>query len=494
MSSPQLQRKLGSLACISIVVGSVIGSSIFMKPATMAGQLGSPIFLSIVWILAGIVSIFGGMINAEIGAMLPETGGQYAYFRHMYGKFFAYMYGWGSFIVINTAAVAAISFISAQYLTYLIDVPGFSEATANTIVINIPFIGQILPLQNFGVKTIAIVLVLIFTLLNHRSLKMGAGVQILFTVLKLAALLFLIGGIFLSGKGSLSHFIANSRTMDFSSWAVITGFVAATSGALAAYDGWNNLGFTGGEIKNPQKNIPRGLIWGLAICIILYFLTTQAYLYMMPIDEMKNSKLVATDALSKVMGTRGAVVIALLVIISATGATNGNILPTARISYAMAKDRLFFRYAGRVDKKHHTPYGALWLHCFMSCIFILSGSFDMLADLFVFVSWLFYGFGAYGIFILRKKMPHAERPYKLKAYPFIPIIFILFAAFYFVITIYNDIHNYISGQSKLINSVLGLALLLTGVPFYFYFRSKYKKNTPIEKSTTPIGILEQKIN
>ena len=197
----------------------------------------------------------------------------------------------------------------------------------------------------------------------------------------------------------------------------------------------------------------------------------------MPIDEIKNSSLVATDALSKVMGEWGVTVIALLVIISTTGATNGNILPTARISYAMSRDRLFFKWAGKVNPKYHTPHGALWLHCMMSCLFILSGSFDMLADLFVFVSWLFYGFAAYGIFILRRKMPHAERPYKLKGYPLIPFIFILFAALYFFITIYNDIHNYYSGKSRLINSALGLSLLLTGIPFYFYFKWRNKNAT-----------------
>ena len=290
----------------------------------------------------------------------------------------------------------------------------------------------------------------------------------------MAALVFLIAAIFLSGKGSFGNFSLNSTSMDFSSWAVISGFVAATSGALAAYDGWNNLGFTGGEIKDPQKNIPRGLIWGLVICICLYLFTTQAYLYMMPIDEIKNSPLVATDALSKIMGTWGVTVIALLVIISTTGATNGNILPTARISYAMSRDRLFFNWAGRVDAKYHTPYGALWMHCMMSCLFIFSGSFDMLADLFVFVSWLFYGFAAFGIFILRKKMPDAERPYRLKGFPWIPVIFILFAAFYFFITIYNDVINYKTGKTNLINSVLGLSLLLTGIPFYFYFRWRNK--------------------
>jgi APA family basic amino acid/polyamine antiporter len=480
-----LQRKLGTWACISIVAGSVIGSAIFMKPATMAAQLGSPFLLLSVWIVAGIVSIFGGMINAEVGAMLPETGGQYAYFRHMYGDFFAYLYGWGCLIVINTASIAAISFIAAQYTTYFITLPHFSGSVEQSFVLTIPYIGQVFPLENFGVKIVALCLVLVFTFINHRSLKAGGNIQILFTILKVVVLLFLIVGIFLSGKGSLTNFIIPSSTMHFSSWSIITGFVAATSGALAAYDGWNNLGYTGGEIKYPQKNIPRGLIWGLGLCIGLYLLTSGAYLYMLPLDEMKASNLVATDALSKVMGAAGASIIALLVIVSTTGAINGNILPCARITYAMAKDGLFFSWASQVDRNHHTPYAALWLQCILSSLFILTGSFDMLADLFVFVAWMFYGFAAYGIFILRKKMPEAVRPYKLKAYPFIPIVFILFAAFYFVTTIYNDIHKYITGQSKTINSVFGCLLLLLGVPFYWYFKMKYKID-PAQRKTEAV--------
>lgn len=474
MHPPQLQRKLGLWACISIVAGSVIGSSIFMKPATMAAQLGSPVLLLVVWTVAGVVSIFGGMINAEIGTMLPQTGGQYVYFRHMYGRFFAYLYGWAGFIVINTAAIAAIAFIAAQYTTYFIPLPHFSPGTEQSFVFEIPFVGRLFPLENMGVKSLAIGLVIIFTLINHRSVKAGGHVQVVFTVVKVSALLFLILGVFFSGKGSVKNFVTAGSAMDFSSWGVITGFVAATSGALAAYDGWNNMGFVGGEIKDPQKNIPRGLIWGLVICIILYILTTLAYLYLLPVDVMKTSKLVATDALLKVMGGGGASIIALMVIISATGAINGNILPCARITYAMAKDGLFFSWGATVDSRHHTPSAALWGQCFVSCLFIVSGSFDMLADLFVFVSWLFYGFAAFGIFILRKKMPGAERPFKLKGYPLIPIVFILFAGFYFVITVYNDIHNYMIGQSKMINAALGLLLLLTGVPFYWWFGQKYK--------------------
>lgn len=263
--------------------------------------------------------------------------------------------------------------------------------------------------------------------------------------------------------------------MNFSAWSVLTGFVAATSGALAAYDGWNNLGSAGGEIRNPQKNIPRGLIWGLLICMLLYLGTTQAYLYMMPLDEMKGSHLVATDVLSKVMGSKGASVIALLVVVSTLGAVNGNVLPCARITYAMAHDKLFFSWAGKVDPKYHTPYTSLWLQCIWSALFVLTGSFDMLTDMFVFVTWIFYGFAAYGIIVLRKKMPDADRPYKLKGYPYIPVVFILFTLLYFIITIYNDVHNYVTGQSRIIYSALGLLLLAAGVPFYVYFRWKQRR-------------------
>lgn len=473
--SNTLQRKLGLWACISIVAGSVIGSSIFMKPATMAGQLGSPLLLSLVWVVAGVVSIFGAMINAEVGAMLPETGGQYAYFRYMYGRFFSYMFGWASFIVINTAAIAGISFIFAQYSTYFIDLPSFSDTTVSSFIIHLPFIGELYPLNNIGVKALAILLIVVVTAINHRSVKAGGNIQVLFTLIKVLALLFLILGIFFSGKGSVSNFTTNSINMDFSAWGVLTAFIAATSGALAAYDGWNNLGFAGGEIKNPQKNIPRGLIWGLVVCIVMYLLTTQAYLYMLPVEEMKDSSLVATDALQKVMGAGGASLIAIMVIISTAGAANGNILPCSRVTYAMAKDGVFFSWAAKEDKRNHTPFASLWLQAAWSVVFVMTGSFDMLMDMFVFVTWIFYGFAAYGIIILRKKMPDAPRPYRLKGYPTIPIIFILFAALYFVITLYNDIYNYNTGKTPIVYSLLGLVLLSAGIPFYVYFLYRNKK-------------------
>lgn len=472
----RLERKLGLWASVSIVIGSVIGSSIFMKPATMAAQLGSPLLLLLVWIVAGVVSLFGGMINAEVGCLIPESGGQYAYFRQMYNNFFAYLFGWACFIVINTASISGIAFVFADYLQYFIKLPRFSQSVEHSIPFTIPFIGKFYLLENVGVKAMATLIIIVLTWINIKSLKAGGAVQVFFSVLKVAALVFLIGAIFFSGRGTLLNLRQDSSTFDHSLWKIIPAFIAATTGALAAYDGWNNLGFVSGEIKNPQKNIPRGLILGLITCIIIYALTNEAYLYMLPVDTMKNSSLVASDALYKVMGVAGGGFVALMVVLSTAGATNGNLFTSSRVIYAMGEERIFFAFTGKVSSKYNTPANALLLQCVWAVILVFIGSFDMLMDMFVFISWIFYAFAAYGIFILRKKMPDAHRPYKLKGYPYLPIIFIFFSMLYVVITLYNDINNYMVGKSPIINSVFGLALTAMGIPLYWYFKKKPVSN------------------
>lgn len=477
MPVQKLERRLGLWASISIVVGSIIGSGIFMKPAIMAGQVGSPLILLLVWVVAGVVSLFGGMINAEVGTLLPKTGGQYVFFRYMYGDFFAFMYGWASLSVINTASAASIAFVFAQYAEYFIDLPRFSSEFEKSVSFAIPFIGKIFPLENMGVKTLAIALISIFTWINYYSVKVGGAVQVFFTLLKVGSLLMVVLLIFFWGKGSVQNFFTVSDDRDTSSWGMISGFIAACSGALMAYDGWNNLGFVAGEIKNPGKNIPRGLVIGLTTCLLMYVLITQAYLYVLPIDEMKRSSLVASDALRIVMGVAGGGLVALLVMISTAGATNGNILPCARITFAMAGDNKFFPWAGKVHPRFHTPGNALLLQGVWACLFVLSGSFDMLTDMFVFVSWMFYGFAGYGVFILRKKMPDTERPYRVWGYPVVPVIFILFAGFYFAVTLHTDITNYIAGKTVFINSVFGLVITCLGIPLYWYFRRKNNTKT-----------------
>lgn len=473
----QLERKLGLWASVSIVIGSVIGSSIFMKPATMAAQLGSPLLLLLVWIVAGVVSLFGGMINAEVGCLIPESGGQYAYFRQMYNNFFAYLFGWACFIVINTASISGIAFVFADYLQYFVKFPRFPQSVEHAIPLVIPFIGKFYLLEDVGVKTVASLIIIVFTWVNIKSLKAGGAVQVFFSVLKVAALVFLVIAIFFSDKGSLLNLRRDSLTFDHSLWKVIPAFIAATTGALAAYDGWNNLGFVSGEIKDPQKNVPRGLIMGLITCIIIYALTNEAYLYMLPVDIMKNSSLVASDALYKVMGVAGGGFVALMAILSTAGATNGNLFPSSRVIYAMGEERNFFAFTGKVSSKYNTPANALLLQCIWAVLLVFIGSFDMLVDMFVFISWIFYAFAAYGIFILRRKMPDVHRPYKLKGYPYLPVIFIFFSMLYVVITLYNDISNYMTGKSPIINSVFGLVLTAMGIPLYWYFK---KKSAPTE--------------
>lgn len=471
---PTLERKLGLWACISIVAGAVIGSSIFMKPATMAAQTGSPVILLAVWVVAGIISLFGGMINAEVGCVLPKTGGQYVYFRHMYGDFFAFLYGWAGFIVINTASIAAIAFVFAQYVEYFYDLPHLSAAAEASVEWSIPFVGKLYPLEAIGVKALAIAVIVGITFINYCSLKWGGRLQLFFTVIKVAALLLLVGVIFFSGQGDAQNFITPAPDADFSTWGIIAGFVAATSGALAAYDGWNNLGFVAGEIKDPRRNIPRSLFIGIGICIVMYVLTNQAYVYMLPVEEMRHSTRVASDALDATDILGGGAVVGLLVMLSTIGATNGNVLPCARVVYAMGEEKKFLPWAGKVHPRFHTPGNALWLQCIWACMFVVTGSFDMLTDMFVFITWIFYGFAAYGIFILRRKMPDAERPYRTWGYPVVPVIFIAFAALYFGLTIYNDVHNYTSGKAPVINSVLGLLLTAAGIPVYYYFRRRNK--------------------
>lgn len=470
-SSGNLQKKIGFTAAASIVVGSIIGSGVFMKPATMADQLGSPIWLTLVWIIAGVFSLFGALIYAELGAQMPETGGIYIFFRRMFGDFFAFLYGWAAFSVINTAAVAAISFVCAQYADYFLHLPRFDTLTEQSVVWHIPFIGDLHPLENFGVKSLAVGLMFSLTALNYRSVKAGSAFQLVSTVIKMAVIAALIAGIFFSGEGSVQNFVQAENPKH--GYALLGSIVVAMTGAFYAYDGWINITFIAGEIKQPQKNIPRSLILGVFACIAIYVLVNQAYLYVLPVEKVASSSLVAADAISAALGKTGGAIVAAMIVICTLGAVNGNVMATARITYAMGKDRVFMPWAGKEHKRFHTPGNALWLHAVWTALFIITGSFDMLADMFVFVTWIAYGVGAAGIFILRKKMPAAERPYKVWGYPWVPILFIAFTGFYLVITIWNDVTNYLAHRQPVINSVLGLLLTLIGVPLYFYYKRKY---------------------
>ena len=474
MSTTSLTQKIGFWSATAIIIGSIIGSGVFMKPASMAGQLGSPIWLTIVWIIAGLFSLFGALIYAELGAMMPETGGIYVYFRKMFGDFVAYLYGWAAFSVINTTAIAAIAFVCAQYADYFLHLPRFDAVTEQTVAWHLPFIGELHPLENFGVKTLAIVLVAGLTWLNYRSVKAGSSFQLISTILKIGVIAALVFGIFFLGHGSVENFFQSEHPKQGA--ALFSAIMAALTGAFFAYDGWVNITFIAGEIKQPQRNIPKSLFTGVIVCIIIYLLVNQAYLYVLPVEKIAASSLVASDAMSIAIGSTGGAIVAAMIVVCTLGAINGNILATTRVTYAMGKDKVFLPWAGKEHKRFQTPGNALWLHASWISVLIISGSFDMLADMMVFISWIVYGMGAVGIFMLRKKMPQAERPYKIWMHPVITILFIGFTALFLIITVYNDVTNYINHRQPVVNSLLGIVIVALGIPFYFYYRRKNTKS------------------
>ncbi|PWT78653.1 MAG: hypothetical protein C5B59_01315 [Bacteroidetes bacterium] len=467
-----LRKTIGLWSATSIVIGSVVGSTIFIKPATMASQLGSPLLLIIVWLVAGIITFFGGMVYAELGSMYPETGGQYVYLQKMYGDFVAFLYGWSTIAVINTAAIAAISFVCAKYLGFFIHLPRFSPGIEHSVKWHIPGIADIFPLEDAGVKAVAILIVFILTIVNYVSVRYGNAIQFIATLVKVLVIIFLVVGILFSGQGDLTNLVTRSSQFHLSGWALLAAFMAATTGAFASYDGWVNINMVAGEIKDPQKNLTKSLLFGLVICILIYVCMNFAYMYALPIDTMSHSSLVASDATEKVLGRMGGAIVALLIVVSAFGATNINLLTNARIVFAMGQDGTFFRWSGKIHPRYQTPGNSVVIIATWSCLFVISGSFDILADMFVFMAWVFYGLTVAGIFILRKKFPDYPRPYRIRGYPFIPIIFALFTLFYVLVNLFNDIDNYRTGKSTVVNSVVGLLLTLAGVPIYWYLKRK----------------------
>ncbi len=472
-----LSKKIGFWSATAIIIGSVIGSGVFMKPASMAGQLGSPIWLTVIWIIAGLFSLFGALIYAELGAMIPETGGMYVYFRKMFGDFIGFIYGWSAFSVINTTAVAAISFVCAQYADYFLHLPRLDSITEQSVIWHIPFIGDLFPLENLGVKTLAILLVTSFTTVNYISTRAGSAFQVVSTIIKVAALGLLIFGIFISGNGNFENF--TTALYPKQNGALLAGIMAALSGAFFAYDGWANITFVAGEMNHPQRNIPKSLFTGVLTCVIVYVLVNQAYLYVMPVEQIAGSSLVAADAMTISWGVAGGAIIAALIVICTLGAINGNTMAVARVTYAMGKDKVFLPWAGKEHKRFQTPGNALILHGLWVSMFIISGSFDMLADMMVFMTWMFYGLGAIGVFILRKKMVDTERPYKIWKHPFVTVLYIAFTTFFLGATIYNDVTNYIAGTQPVINSLLGLLITALGIPLYFYFKRKQVKENSL---------------
>ena len=471
-----LKRSIGLWSGVSLVIGSIIGAGIFMRPASMAERLGSPYMLFLVWIIAGFISTIGATIYAELGTMFPDTGGPYVYLQKIYGDFPAFLFGWASNIVINTTSIASMAFVAAQYLGFFVHLPRFGPGVETSIRLHIPFVADIYPLENIGVKAVAAGLLAILITVNYCSTRGGNGLQVLATAVKTLALVLLIGGLLFSGKGHLANFVTNSPDFHPGGWLLVIGFMAATSGAFSSYDGWYNINMVAGELENPQKNISRSLLIGVGACIGIYLLTTVAYNYILPVEKMAHSPLVAADAMGAVFGHAAAGLVSALIFLAAFGCAQANLLAPSRIVFKTAQEGGFFAFTGKVHPRFGTPGNAVIFMGVISILFVFSGSFDILADMFVFLSWIFYGLTGVGFFLLRYRMPDAPRPWRARGYPLLPALFVAFTVFYLVVTLYTDIHNYATGKSPIIQSVFGLLLTATGIPFYLYFQRQKRKH------------------
>jgi basic amino acid/polyamine antiporter, APA family len=457
----QLVRSITLSSAIILVISLVIGSGVYKKVAPMSDGLLSPKLVLLAWILGGIISLFGALSNAEVAGMMAGSGGEFVYFRRIYGRFMAFMWGWSTFAVIKTAAVASIAYVFAQSLNSMVQLPHLSPEIESIKI------GIFLPFENFGVKAVTILLILALTYVNSRGLKGGAALSEWITRFVVVGLAGIVLSGLLFGHGSMDNITNNSANYVDYAWTdfrLIKAIFAALLAAFWAYEGWNTVGFLGGEIQNPNKNLPLALFFGLMAIIASYLLVNFTYLYVMPVDKLievykAKNEIAAVAVVRQFAGEIGAMVISLIILITTFGCTNSTILAPPRVYQAMAKEGLFFKKAANIHPVFNTPNTALWMQGIWACLLVLSGSFDQLTDMLIFAAFTFYGATALGVFILRKREPDAERPYRVWGYPFVPAIFILFCVALVAITFINQPRE----------AIFGTVLMLTGVPFYWYF-------------------------
>ncbi|MFN8354031.1 MAG: amino acid permease [Spirosomataceae bacterium] len=460
----QLVRSIGLGAATALVISSVIGSGVFKKVAPMSAELQSPTLVLLCWVLAGLVSLAGTLSNAEIGSMLADSGGEFAYFRTIYNRFFAYLFGWSQFAVVRTASIASLAYVFSQSFNSLVPLGNPLAAWADVDLLGLH------PFDNSGVKILGITLIVGLTYFNYRGLKLGASLSNVLTVAMLIIIaLIVVLGLTMS-DGSMSNITTNSVTYDPDKLSGMTLFKAMFVASLSAfwgYEGWAALGYIGGEIKNPQRNLPLALTLGSLIIMAVYLLLNFTYLYVMPIDNFiaihqSQNGIAAVSVVKHFLGEGGGWIISVLILITTFNCTSSTLLTSARISYSMAKDGVFFKGTEYVHPDYNTPSKALWIQAFWSAVMMLSGTFDQLTDMLIFASFIFYGATTVGVFILRKRMPDAERPYKVVGYPIVPLIFIVACVALLINTLF----------SRPYEALIGLALIATGLPFYWYWTKK----------------------
>lgn len=467
--TPELKKSFGLKMAVIIVISAIIGSGVFKKVAPMAAMLHAPWLVVGAWLLAGIIVLFGVFCIAELAAMFPDSGGPFIWLEQVYGKLISFLYGWSSFTVIQTAAISSIAFVFAGALNTFIPLPRLADSYESFQILGLR------PLDNIGAKIISCLLIIALTMVNIKGTKKGGNLSLLFTFLIVVFLFAVIASAFGSDTGSLSTFetyAAGYPEDGFTFFAFISAMVLAMRAAFWGYEGWLGLGFIGEEIRNPQRNLPRALFIGISIVILLYLLINSAYLYVMPIDEMlaaihqDENNIAAVLVVDKILGSGGAYVISAMILVSTFGCTNATILVSSRIYYAMAQKRLFFKKAAQTHAKNQTPTYALIYQCVWACLLVFSGSFELLTDLVIIAAFIFNGLIVFGVIWLRIKKKELPRPYKTPLYPFIPIFFILFCVVLTGISFY---------ESPL-KSIMGLLLIVSGLPFYYYWQKNKRKN------------------
>lgn len=463
---------LGLLDATMVVVGSMIGSGIFIVSAEMTRYLGSSGYLLLAWALTGVLTLIAALSYGELSAMFPKAGGQYVYLREAYNPLVGFLYGWSFFAVIQTGTIAAVGVAFSKFAAYL-----FPILSEKNILFEIGSFG-VSAAQLVGVATI-----LILTYLNTKGVENAKLVQTTVTIAKLASLFgLLVLGFLLGAKtGVWENNLTNMwypqsmqmkngtlETLPISGWAIIPAMAVAMVGSIFSADAWNNVTFIAGEIRNPQKNIGLSLLFGTLIVSIIYILMNVMYISVLPLQEIATaeSDRVAIAASQGIWGQMGVYAIAVMIMVSTFGCNNGLILAGARVYRTMALDGLFFKKAGDVNK-NQVPEFALWIQCAWACVLCLSGKYGALLDYVVFVVLLFYALTIGGIFILRKNRPDAERPYKAWGYPVIPLLYIIAAISLSVLLFIY----------KFDNTWPGLGIILVGIPIYYAVIQNKKSDT-----------------
>jgi APA family basic amino acid/polyamine antiporter len=425
---PELRRQLGLLDSTCIVIGTTIGVGIFLVPGPIARELGSPVLILATWVITGIISLFGALAYAELGAMMPESGGQYVYLREAYGPAMAFVCGWVAFLITQSGSIAAVSVGFGIYLSYLLPgVPGV-------------------------IHWAPVVVIALFTYLNYRGARTGARTQNLLTILKAAGLIVLIASAFLHSPAAVPPPSA-APFVPFS----IHGLVTAILGCFVAYDGWQYIAFVAGEVQKPSRNLPVSLAVGMSVVILLYVLANVAYFRVLPVEAIARSAHVASDMAEKTMGSLGGTLIAVMIMISSAGAANGAILTSSRLYFAQARDGLFFRKVAELHPRFGTPGYSILIQGAWSAILAVSGSYEMLITYALFAMWTFHGMAAFSVMILRRRYPERARPYRMWGYPVTAVLFVLFALWFVINTL----------LTRPVSSSVSAAIMAAGLAAYF---------------------------